>query len=148
MALPNSGFSLADVKAEIVNNGGTVSEPFTLSQAIAIAGKSGEWNKLSDFAGWSYKYLNVSPDTLTYSTTHSSQDVTISSNADWTVSKSQDWITVSATSGSGDATLTITCSDNTGNDKRGGTVTIETTNTDPVISRIISICQDGNTETC
>ncbi len=142
MALPDSGFSLADVRAEIVNNGGSVTDPFTLSQAIEIAGKTGVWNKLSDFAGWSYAYLDVSPQTLTFDVGIGSQTVNISSNQNWTVSNNNyTWISVGPTSGSGDGTLIIYVDDNTTGSQRTGTVTVQTS--DGSITRNISIIQNG-----
>ena len=141
MALPTSGFSLADVKAEIVNNGGTVTEPFTLSQAIEIAGKTGVWTKLSDFAGWSYAYLDVSPQTLTFDFDgQPAQSVSISTNRAWTASASQSWILIIPTSGSGDASINISCNDNTTGSQRSGSVTVQT---DTGIAKTISIIQNG-----
>lgn len=57
-------------------------------------------------------YLNVTPTTLSFSNEGGSQEVTIESDEAWTVDFDSDWATVSALSGSGNGTLTITVDPN------------------------------------
>lgn len=45
-------------------------------------------------------------------------EIALKSNGEWTVATTAEWITVSPTSGNGDATLTLTASANTSNDAR------------------------------
>ena len=121
-----SGFSLADVKAEIVNNGGTVSEPFTLSQAIEIAGKTGEWNKLSNFAEWGYSKVSWGISLLFNYTGEPEQNYFFVTNEEWSVSADQDWIHIENNDGFGSGYISIYCDRNNTNNTRSGAVTITT----------------------
>jgi aryl-phospho-beta-D-glucosidase BglC (GH1 family) len=67
--------------------------------------------------------LTVSSSTLSAGATAGTQTVSISSNISWTVSASQSWITVSPVSGSGNATLSVSVTQNTGA-SRSGSVTV------------------------
>ena len=53
--------------------------------------------------------------------------VDIKSNADWTVRSDADWLTISPTFGNGNATVTITASENTGYESRTAQVTFSYT---------------------
>ena len=64
--------------------------------------------------------------------------VNVTSNRSWTVSKSNSFIVVSRTSGSGNSSFTITCSENSGA-PRTGSVTVTAGN----VTRTIQISQDG-----
>ena len=68
--------------------------------------------------------LSVSPESLSYDSKGGTQVVPVTSSLSWTVSTSQTWITASPASGSGNGTVSITCSSNTGSSSRSGTVTI------------------------
>lgn len=57
-------------------------------------------------------YLNVSPTTLSFSNEGGNQEVAIECDEAWTVNFNSDWATVSALSGSGNGTLTITVDPN------------------------------------
>ncbi len=88
--------------------------------------------------------LTVSPTTLSYGPSGSSQTVTVSSNVNnWAVSESYSWISVSKTSGSGNSTFSITCTENTTSSARNGTVTVSVEG----ITRTISVSQEKPTLT-
>jgi len=53
-------------------------------------------------------YLTLSPSSLTFDASASSQTISIKSNTTWTLTPSADWYTISPTSGSGDAEVTVT----------------------------------------
>lgn len=57
-------------------------------------------------------YLNVSPTTLSFSNEGGNQEVAIECDEAWTVNFNSDWATISALSGSGNGTLTITVDPN------------------------------------
>lgn len=72
------------------------------------------------------KYLNVLPTTpITFEATGGSASISITSNDTWNiVNSAYSWLTCSKTSGSGDATITLTASENTSSDERTATLTI------------------------
>ena len=80
--------------------------------------------------------LTVSPTSQSFGSTAGSQTASISSNTTWTVTDNQSWITVSPTSGSNNATITVNVTQNTGA-SRSGTVTI----TGGGITRTIAVSQ-------
>lgn len=82
--------------------------------------------------------LSVSNDTLYYVVASGSKNITITSNRSWTVSSTASWITVDATSGTGNGTLAIGVTANTGAD-RVADITITAGN----ITRTVHIIQSG-----
>jgi mannan endo-1,4-beta-mannosidase len=81
--------------------------------------------------------LTVSASTLSLASTASSGTVAVTSNVSWSVTDDQSWLSVSPTSGSGNATLTLSATANTGTAARSGTVTI----TGGSITRTIAVTQ-------
>lgn len=65
----------------------------------------------------------VSPASLTFPWNGSPQYLSVSSNVPWTAAANQTWISVNPSSGSGNGTVTVTCTRNGGSLRRG-TVTI------------------------
>ena len=126
MILMRSGFSLSEIKAEIVNNGGSVTEPFTLTQAIEIADKTGEWNKLSDFALWGYTDVGNNPILFFSSDGTPAQSYYFITNEDWIITADKDWIHVDSKTGSGTSYIQVYCDKNKTNEIRTGRITIET----------------------
>nr|WP_319572373.1 BACON domain-containing protein [uncultured Draconibacterium sp.] len=55
-------------------------------------------------------YFSVSPSFLRFMAYGGTQSFTIESNTDWTVTQLPIWVTLSKTSGSGNATIVVTCS--------------------------------------
>ncbi|MBP6662762.1 MAG: BACON domain-containing protein, partial [Paludibacter sp.] len=72
--------------------------------------------------------LNVSTSTLNVADTAvSTASFTITSNTSWKVSSDQTWLTVSSTSGSNNATMTVKAAANTLNVTRSAVVTVSAT---------------------
>ncbi|MCL2735134.1 MAG: hypothetical protein FWD75_00695 [Propionibacteriaceae bacterium] len=69
--------------------------------------------------------------------------VQVSSNTSWSVTSDQPWLTVSPDSGTGDGTLTLSATANTGSSPRMGVVTVTTTSGSPAVSRTVSVTQPG-----
>lgn len=92
--------TLSQIKTELGSSNNS------LTCFIAEAGKTGVWNKQSDFAGYSHAYLTINPTYTTVASTPDTHSFSISSNSSWTISESEAWIFgVSPTSGSGNATI-------------------------------------------
>lgn len=72
--------------------------------------------------------LNVSPEDITFSSFMGSQSVDVESNDKWTVTAKPDWISLDKTSGSGNATLQATTTENNTTIERGGEIIIATDN--------------------
>ncbi len=119
MAVPTSGFSLEDVRIEL-----GLSAPTSLSACIAEAGKTGVWNKLSDFAGYSNAYCDVDKTAISFPETQSTTNISVRSNTTWSVSSNKSWLTYRSVSGSGDDAFSITANANPGVLKRTGTISI------------------------
>ena len=111
--------SLTQINTEI----GTTGQ--SLDTCITNAGKSGTWDRQSDFANYSHLYLTVNKSVMGFDDTGiPSQSFTITSNTSWTVSDDQTWITWDGSStGSGNHTKNVECVDNFGS-YRTGIITI------------------------
>ena len=81
--------------------------------------------------------LEVSPTSLSFTSSSGSKDFTISSNLSWTVSSDKSWCTVNKTSGSNNATITVSVTANTSSSNRTATITVKGGS----ITRTISITQ-------
>ena len=132
--VPLTQISLEDVRMEL-----SLVPPVSLSQCIAAAGKTGLWNKLSDFAGYRNSYCTVSPASMNFDSTGNSQTATVSSNTTWTVSDNASWITITGAANTGNDSFSVTCNTNTGM-ARNGTVTITWSGT----NRTIDIFQEAD----
>ncbi len=88
--------------------------------------------------------LTVSPDNIHFSSNGGTQTVNVSSNTGWHVASS-DWIGVNPSSGTGNASVSITVGANTSTTERSGTVIFETN--DQSLSVSVSVTQDGQTPT-
>lgn len=139
MTVPLTQISLEDVRLEL-----GLLPPTSLSKCIMAAGKVGTWTKLSDFAGFKYETLTVSPTAYNFASDGGSFTVTVTSNTSWTVSDNASWITTNKTSGSGNSTVIVSASVNTLTSSRPATVTISTGG----ITRTISIYQEGIGDPC
>jgi hypothetical protein len=67
--------------------------------------------------------ISVTPTTMVFDWDGGSKTATVTGGGPWTVTKSDSWISLSATSGSGYGTFSVSTPTNTG-DERYGTVTI------------------------
>lgn len=84
--------------------------------------------------------LSVDKDEISVGSASSSSSFTITSNDSWTVSSSVSWATVNTTSGSGNRTVSVSFSANTGPEACTGTITVSGSNTPPVS---IALSQEG-----
>jgi hypothetical protein len=112
-----------------------------LTNAIQLKLVSNEWN-VSGAAGSSSKYttvyidniyfwtdvvppLNVSTNMLTIDqSANSTKTFDITTTASWTLSSNQSWLTPSVTSGTGNATITLTAQANPSYDTRKANITV------------------------
>jgi len=85
--------------------------------------------------------LNVSTDALTItSSANSTKTFDLTSNTTWVVSSSEIWLTASNTSGSGNATITLTAQGNILTTSRTAILTVSGIG---VLNRTITVIQDG-----
>ncbi len=68
--------------------------------------------------------LTATPGTLTFTSAGGNLNLGISSNIVWTASENLSWLTLSATGGTGNGTLTATAQVNTATTSRSGTITL------------------------
>lgn len=85
--------------------------------------------------------LTVSPTALSYTQAGGTQSAAISANVPWTVSSSASWASVSATTGTGNGTLQITCAANSSYDPRTATITVA--GSGGVAAQTIAVTQVG-----
>lgn len=78
-----------------------------------------------------------------FSAPAASEDVQISANVSWTAESNDDWITIDITSGTGDATVSVTVTENTSTEGRTGSVTFTQDAGGDDIIRTLSVTQDG-----
>jgi len=105
---------------------------------ISYAGDLTKTVSVSQASG-STSTLLVSPLTINFGTIATPQTVTVTSNTSWTVTKSASWITISATSGTGNGTITVSATKLLAG-TRSGTVTFKTT--DNTVTRIVNVYQN------
>ena len=85
--------------------------------------------------------LNVSATELTIaSPNNSTATFGITTNMSWTISSSETWLTPGVTSGTGNATITLTALENKLNLSRSATITILG---DGIVSKTITVTQSG-----
>jgi len=131
-----SGTGNATVSVSVTAN---ISAARNATITITYAGGLTKTVLVSQAAG-STSTLLVSPMTINFGYIAPPQTLTITSNTSWTVTKSASWITISATSGTGNGTITVAASKLlTGT--RSGTVTFKTT--DNTVTRIVNVYQDS-----
>jgi formylglycine-generating enzyme required for sulfatase activity len=90
------------------------------------------------------KYMRVSVESLSFTSPEGSMSFTITSNTSWTIKSDHEWCTVSSTSGSNDATLTVNVSENTSTSSRSATITISTNDAGSVKVRVHQAGADSN----
>lgn len=84
--------------------------------------------------------LSVDNNLLQFSNTASSQEVLISTIAEWSASTSDGWIHLSPTSGIGNTTIMVSVDENTGENNRAGSIRL----TSGELSQNISVVQQGS----
>lgn len=85
--------------------------------------------------------LSVSPTTLSFPFAGGTQSLNLRSNTTWTVSADYEFMTVSPTSGNGDASLVVQCFANTSVQKRNGSLVFNATG---LTAQTISLTQEGS----
>lgn len=83
--------------------------------------------------------LDISPSSMSFTSTAESKDVTISSNTHWTVTGGANWITLDKTEGNNDGTVTISVLENESNEPRNAEIVFKT----PSVTKQLSIQQAG-----
>lgn len=112
----------------------------SLSQCIALAGKTGTWAMQSNFAYFVAQYLSVSPtSSINLTAFGQTTEFTITSNISWTAAESVTWLTLSATSGTGNKTVNVNVVQNFNTIPRNTTITI----TSSLGSKYITIYQEA-----
>ncbi len=77
----------------------------------------------------------LSPATMSFGVAAATQPLSIISNTAWTLSDDANWLTVSLASGSGDATATVSVTENTTGVDRSATITVDD-GFDPVVTTV------------
>lgn len=94
--------------------------------------------------GYTQKYISVFPSKMNLSGISGNQQTfKIKSNVGWSISGAQDWFSINPTSGTNDATITVTAEKNWPGSDRTATLTIKSDNED--VSQIIVIKQSSTT---
>jgi hypothetical protein len=123
--------TLAQIKTELASSNSK------LSDFIYEAGKSGAWNKQSDFANYSPVVFSASAFELFYDNTFSNQDVTIISKPyNWQLYDKPTWVTIYPSTG-GSVNVNITVNLNSGV-PRNGYVILKQNSTDNYVYILIS----------
>ncbi|KAA5824096.1 T9SS type A sorting domain-containing protein [Algibacter amylolyticus] len=78
----------------------------------------------------------LSPDAASY-------DVTVNANVSWTASANDDWITIDTNSGTGNATVSVSVTENADTTSRTGTVTFTQDPGGDDIERTLTVTQEG-----
>lgn len=88
----------------------------------------------------SFQELLASPEQISFPYEGDTDNISITSNVDWTVSCTESWLVISPLSGSGNGTVEIKAGEHYGRELR--TAIIEITSADNSIVRTVSISQD------
>lgn len=86
--------------------------------------------------------LSVSPASLSFMATAATKTFALSGNDEWTVKTQPSWTTVSPNSGKGDATISVTVTENTTTSERKGDIIIEGKNSKKTVT--VSVVQAGS----
>ena len=84
-------------------------------------------------------YFSVSTQSLDFPSAGGTREITLTTNILWEVSADAVWLTVSAPSGKGTTTLTVTAEENTSTQSRTGNITFEAGNS----TYVVSVTQDA-----
>ena len=85
--------------------------------------------------------LSVSPTSMTFTAKAESKTFDVSSNTTWTASSDASWVKLSATSGNGNAQVTVSADENTATKQRIAAITLKTK--DGKVTATIKISQNG-----
>lgn len=82
------------------------------------------WASQDQFIYQGEDFLSVDPLELTFEADAGTQMINISSNTDWAITNNHAWISVTPTSGNGDASVSVTVSQNPTNEPRNATISV------------------------
>jgi Secretion system C-terminal sorting domain/Carbohydrate esterase, sialic acid-specific acetylesterase/Viral BACON domain len=126
---------------------GTFQKPLTpgiytvrIAGVNGISGSTFAHNKLCAVLAIGGSTLSVSQNTWSPNSNSNSQNVTVSSNINWSASSDVGWLSVSPSSGSNNGTITLTTTANGLTSSRTGTITVSGNG---VSSQTISVTQSG-----
>ena len=134
-ASPTSGSNNGSFTVSATANSGTTSRTGT----VTVTGGGLSRTVAVTQAGTTANTLTVSATSLALASGATSGTFSITSNVGWTVTDDQSWITVTPTSGSNNATVTVSATANTATTSRTGTVTVSGGG----ITRTVAVTQAG-----
>lgn len=85
--------------------------------------------------------LQLNKSSMAFESSNGENTFTISSNTCWSITSDKTWCTLSSSSGSNDATVTVYVSENTSTSSRSATITVESA----TITRTLAVTQNGAT---
>ena len=85
--------------------------------------------------------LQLNKSSMAFESSNGENTFTISSNTSWSITSDKTWCTLSSSSGSNDATVTVYVSENTSTSSRSATITVESA----TIMRTLAVTQNGAT---
>ncbi len=145
----NSGFNtLVDATNNtddgnlITRNFDTQNVQFVKLTVTGASGYTGTWASIMDFkiicAGEDNQTPNLDISSISeFSANQQTQNLSVTSNINWTVSENSDWITLSTTNGSNNGTIEITAATNSATTSRSATIIV----TGDGITRSINVSQ-------
>lgn len=122
------GEELEWASADPLEGSGNGTVTITLLENTTLDGRSGtitigtESHSLTQ-AG-AAPYVQIDPLEKDVETAETTYDITVTSNTNWTVTESLEWVSAAPTEGNGNATVTVTVSENSSLDSRGGQIDI------------------------
>lgn len=132
----SSGSNNATIKVSVTENTSDA------SRNAIITVKSGDVTKQVKVTQEG-KQLKLSKDALSFTPSSGNNTFTITSNMSWTVSSNKTWCTVDKSSGSNNATIKVSVTDNTSESSREAIITVKSGD----LSKQVKVTQDGVTLT-
>ena len=117
-----SGTGDATIKASLTENTTASKRTATITLKGKVSGKSVTINVSQDVKSFTFSTDITSIDATNAAKT---QDIKLTTNDEWTATSSAAWLTLSATSGTGDATIKASLTENTTASKRTATITLK-----------------------
>ena len=111
----------------------------TRNAIITISSNDANSVQISVSQGGASPVLQLNKNDLSFTASYGNDSFTITSNTSWTITSDQSWCTVSSSSGSGNATITVSVQENASLVSRSATITVIAGN----ITQTISINQAG-----
>ena len=133
---PDSGSNNNMITVTAAANSDTIRRTATVT--ISGTGVTAQTISITQDATPIIPSLSVSSTSLNFTAFGEQQTFIVTSNTDWIISSSAPWLTVYPTSGSNNATVTVTSAENTATTQRTATITVSGTG---VTAQTISITQ-------